>query len=387
MKTARRKNLIIIFVLIIFLLFSILSFYLLWNRVTNQKNTSNFATQTNSEVTPTPDTSTPSPTEDIDAITPTSSPTTSPIPTTSPKPTQAPVSSDCASSNKHAFTLNDFINLVQTAKGGDHISLMASVTGTMKINFPVNTSGKAICISYGSGVTSTGLLRFNDPQNVIMQNMKVTWQSGDLATEHMFKISGGSNWTLRNSEIYGAQSYANILITENSTNWKILKNYIHDVANITPVNSTVQNHNIYVGQANYGLIAGNRIKNAPRGRCIKIATASDTSPNQPHHITVTYNTFNNCIGPSLVGASYAASNNSFTKSIFINGPCVMSNNDLTGSGNSMNDNIYWNITEDCLVTHEGNMTITNMKKINPLLNSSDLPTNSSAASYGYGAYR
>jgi len=263
---------------------------------------------------------------------------------------------------------------------------MNSVTGTMKINFPTNTSGKAICISYAAGVTSSGLLRFNDPRNVIMQNMKVTWKSGDLATEHLFKISGGNNWTLRSSEIFGAQSYANLLITESAVNWKVLKNYIHDVAT-TPVNSSVQNHNIYIAEADYGVISGNRITNASRGRCIKIATSSETAPNQPDHNTVSYNTFNNCIGPSLVGVSYSASFNSFTKNIFINSPCIMNNNDVVGAGNSMNDNLYWNIKEDCLINEPANFTVSNMKKVNPNLNSSDLPTTTSAKSYGYGAYR
>lgn len=339
---------------------------------------------TTPEVTSTSSTTSPTVTATIKATT---KPTTAPTnpPTAAPTAPPVAVGTSCGNPNKLANSITELANLVKTSVPGDHIRLMASVTGQIKLDFPAGNASRYICVSYAPGVVSTGLVRINSARYVVLENIKSTWSNADGPGDHMFKLTGGNNWILRNSEIWGAQSFANILVTGGALNWKITNNYIHDVAN-SPVNSTVQNHNIYVAQGDYGLIAGNRIKNAPRGRCIKIANASATNPDQPDHNKVLYNTFVNCQGPSLVGVSYSASYNEFSKNIFVTGPCIMNVNDITGAGNTMIDNIYWNITGDCIVSDTANFSYSGMLKINPGLNGADLPTNGGVAGYGYGAY-
>lgn len=310
-------------------------------------------------------------------------PTDSPIPT----PTQPPVSSteQCNPVNKTANNLTELKTLIEQSKPGDHIQLLTSATGTFSATFPGVATDTFRCLSYADGVQTNGLFRAAHPTRWIFQNLKATWGTG-TASDHMFRITGGTGWILRNSEIWGAQSFANLHITGTATKYKVVNNYIHNVADIIAVNTEVQNHNIYISDADDGIIAGNRITNAPRGRCIKVANSSSTSTSNPDRNIVKFNTFRNCTGPSLVGVSYGATGNEFHHNIFDSGPCVMNVQSITGAGNTMYNNVYWNITNDCMTTQTGNFTYSDMKKIDPLFDNNDTAQDSLVSGYGYTAY-
>jgi hypothetical protein len=347
--------------------------------------------------TPTPTvmpSATPSPTPTIVATTPTPVVTV----TTAPSANAGPA---CPAVNKSVATLAELKTAIETSKPGDHIRLTASVTNTSTSSyfnpkFVGTTTDAYRCLSFAANVRFTGLWSVGSANNWIFDTIRVTWLNGSPSGSHMFRLSGGTGWILRNSEIWGANSYANIHVTGAAKNWKIVNNYIHDVMTVIPSgvsNTSVQNHDIYVAQADDGLIAGNRITGALNGRCIKIANSSSTAVDHPDRVRVEYNTFRNCKGPTLVGVSYGATYNSFTKNIFENGPYIMNVNDVTGVGNSMKDNVYWNITNSSLVKTDSGTTATfiydaaSMKKLDPMFGANDVPQNAAVLGYGHTAFK
>jgi hypothetical protein len=129
----------------------------------------------------------------------------------------------------------------------------------------------------------------------------VTWNTGAY-TEHMLKFVGGRGWILENSEIWGAQSFANILVCCSPANWILRNNAIHDTpggeANI------YRSHNIYVNtnlDAGPGLIEHNLVFNAPHGSNIKIAGPDQGSQFGSANVTVRYNTLFSGVQPLLIG--------------------------------------------------------------------------------------
>jgi hypothetical protein len=320
------------------------------------------------------------PTDTVEpSITATSTPTIA--------PSKPPVSSNeqCNPVNKTASTLTELKTAVEQSQPGDHIQLKNSFTGTFTASFPGVTTDAYRCLSYAPGVQTNGLFRATSPDKWIFENIKATWATA-AASEHMFRISGGTGWILRNSEIWGAQSFANLHITGAASSYKVINNYIHNVADVLAVNTDVQNHNIYISNADDGIIAGNRITNAPRGRCIKVANSSSTSTENPDRNILKYNTFRDCSGPTLAGVSYGATGNEFHHNIFENGPCVMNVQTITGAGNKMYNNIYWNVPGDCMVTNATNFTYSDMIKADPMFDTNDVPTATAVVGYGHTAY-
>ena len=139
-----------------------------------------------------------------------------------------------------------------------------------------------------------GLLWLTSPTWWTFDGLSVTWDPAtDTASEHMVRLFGGSNWTFKNAEVWGAHSYAGILVGQTPSNWRITANCIHDTY---PSNSTNQDHNIYV---NSGLSAGpgsidhNIMFNATNGRNIKLGGPSISATNGTQNVSISYNTLYN----------------------------------------------------------------------------------------------
>src|SRR5947209_8728021 len=58
--------------------------------------------------------------------------------------------------------------------------------------------------------------------------LNITWSSADTADEHMVKMTGGTGWRITNAEIWGAHSWANVLVAGDPDKWSIDHSSIHD---------------------------------------------------------------------------------------------------------------------------------------------------------------
>lgn len=209
--------------------------------------------------------------------------------------------------------------------------------------------------------------------------INVTWSSADSSSEHMVKMTGGTGWRITNAEIWGARSYAGILVAGTPSGWKIDHNYIHDTY---ASNSTNQDHLIYVnGGTGGGTIERNIFANSSNGRGVKVGPPSGGSSGIGY-VTIRYNTFYDNTGPSNIQLSYGATGNTIYRNIMVkSGASNITAYNLNGSGNVAYDNIGWQSSavldsDPNLVNKGGNIMA------DPGLNLSTFQPSSAYAAYG-----
>ena len=190
-----------------------------------------------------------------------------------------------------------------------------------------------------------GLLWLTSPTWWTFDGLNVTWDPAtDNASQHMVKLSGGSNWTFRNAEIWGAHSYAGVLVTANPSNWRITDNCIHDTY---PSNSTNQDHNIYVNSglsAGSGSIDHNLLFNATNGRNVKLGGPTISTTNGTQNVTIAYNTMVNA--SQNVSISGSSRNNTVDHNIIDRSSenHLIYGYSLTGTGNVASNNVGFDST-------------------------------------------
>ena len=180
-------------------------------------------------------------------------------------------------------------------RGGSYVENIA-------VRLPAGTASAPILVSSHPGERAIikGLVALTNPTYITFNSFNVTWNTGGY-DQHMFKITGGSNWTLQSSEIWGARSFANLLISGNPQNWTLRGNVIHDThGGESNVN---RSHNVYANtglSAAGGLIERNLIFNATHGTNLKLA-GSGGGGEGAANVTVRYNTLYNATQPLLIG--------------------------------------------------------------------------------------
>jgi hypothetical protein len=149
-----------------------------------------------------------------------------------------------------------------------------------------------------------GLLWLTNPTWWTFDGINVTWNPANGPANHMVKITNGANWTLKNGELWGAHSYAALLVAGTTAglpaNWTVSDNCIHDTY---ASNSTNQDHLIYANTGvspGAGLIARNLLFNATNGEAVKLGGASETS-GAGANVRVEYNTMYNNGQNVLIG--------------------------------------------------------------------------------------
>jgi hypothetical protein len=173
--------------------------------------------------------------------------------------------------------------------GGTYVEHVAAVLHAGTASAPI-----IVRAASGERPIVKGLLWLTSPTWWTFDGLNVTWDATtDTASQHMVRLFGGSNWTFKNAEVWGAHSYAGILVGQTPSNWRITANCIHDTY---ASNSTNQDHNIYV---NSGLSAGpgsidhNILFNATNGRNIKLGGPSISDTNGTQNVSISYNTLYN----------------------------------------------------------------------------------------------
>lgn len=252
---------------------------------------------------------------------------------------------------------------------------------------PAGTSSARILVSAypGERPVIKGLVSISDPRYVTFSGFNVTWNSGGY-DEHMFKISGGSGWVLQNSEIWGARSFADLLIAGSPHGWAVRYNIIHDTyGGESNVN---RSHNLYANtnlDATGGVIERNLIYNATHGTNVKLAGAGGSGGGAAN-VIVRYNTLYNATQPLLIGDG--SHNITVTRNIIGKSAKdgVVRLFQLVGSGNTVKDNVLFGGRSAC-DDYESPVSCSSVMSANhfpldPKFGSGLKPTDAVARNYG-----
>ncbi len=240
-----------------------------------------------------------------------------------------------------------------------------------------------------------GILWIKGADYWTFSGINVTW---DDATgrddEHMVKLTNGVGWSYTNSEIWGARSFAAVLVASSESgepaNWSITNNCIHDTY---PSNSTNNDHLIYANSGlggSGGLISGNLLFNATNGNGVKLGGSSSSSGGA-NGVTVSNNTVVNTHQSILV--SWQSTNNRIEGNLLYgvsDNYANLRSFELTGGGNVATDNAGGGSESMFLNDDDGQVLADgggNVWPIDPQFSGSScggfIPQNSQAAAYGY----
>ncbi len=207
-----------------------------------------------------------------------------------------------------------------------------------------------------------GLLWMTRPSYWQFKNIDVTWDPANSSTDHMVKMTNGVGWKWGYSELYGAKSYAELLVATNGvypgepSGWEVAYNCVHDTY---ASNDENQDHLIYVnggtadGQS--GNIHHNLLFNATNGEGIKLGGA-DPGNYDTSGITVAYNTVYNT-KPGNIMVAWSGSNNILDHNLLVQtiqpGTGNIRGYDLGnpsgGTGNVYSNNAGYKSTKDQLL--------------------------------------
>lgn len=227
-----------------------------------------------------------------------------------------------------------------------------------------------------------GLLWMKNASYWDFSGINVTWGSGATSTEHMVKFTGGVDWTFTDAEVWGAHSYAAIAIAAPASGWLIARDYVHDTY---ASNGSAQDHLIYANNGTGGgIIERNLLVGSPNGRAIKVGPPSAGS-GVDSNIIIRYNTMVDNLGPSNVGLAWDTSGVQIYRNIMVSPSprhAAVTSYELTGTGNSVHDNIAWNATGVVDVV-PGLKAAGGNRVINPEFGVGYRPTNPAAVGYGH----
>jgi hypothetical protein len=150
-----------------------------------------------------------------------------------------------------------------------------------------------------------GLLWLDRPSYWTFSGINVTWDDrANSPEEHMVKITDGVGWSWEDSEVWGARSFAGLLVASERTgepaDWSVTGSCIHDTR---PANGANQDSNLYVGDmqtAGPGLVERNLFFDAPNGRNIKLGAGRTARDTGPANVTVRYNTLVRAAVPIVI---------------------------------------------------------------------------------------
>jgi hypothetical protein len=226
-------------------------------------------------------------------------------------------------------------------RGGTYAEILGAGT-PIQIAQGTATSRILVRAYQGERPVLRGLLWLQRPSYWTIEGLDVTWQDGQDSRSHMVRLMNGVGWEFRKARVWGARSYAGILvastISQEPSNWRISGCTVHDTY---ASNSTNQDHLIYVNtglSGGPGVIEGNILFNALNGCGIKLGGANSSQGTA--RVTVSYNTIHNARQSVLV--SWLSTQNTISRNIF---SAVGTNYgyvrgfQLEGVGNAAQDNL------------------------------------------------
>lgn len=236
----------------------------------------------------------------------------------------------------------------------------------------------------GERVVVRGILRLHDLQHWVIDGINVTWDAErNASNEHMVVLNGGASWTYRNSEVWGARSYAAILVAGSPRNWRLAGLHVHDTH---PTNNLNQDHLIYCNcGSGGGVIERSLLVGSPNGRAVKVGTVADGDADIAN-VVIRHNTMVDNRGPSNIQLAYRTSNIVIERNIMVDpapGRANVTTFELSARGDSaVRTNLGWGSARvldptSGLVDGGGNL------RVDPQLDGTYRPRNPEAAAYGH----
>lgn len=227
-----------------------------------------------------------------------------------------------------------------------------------------------------------GLLWIKGASNWFFDGINVTWDpERNLPNEHMVKVIDGEGWVLQNSELWGAHSFAALLIVGEASNWTVRGNYIHDTY---PTNGINQDHLIYANVAGGGTIENNLLVNAANGQGVKVGPP-EPDAGEIHDVTIRRNTIVAAVGPAGVQLAWGAYDTVVEQNIIVGvyqQAAGIETWELFGTGNTAGENVVWDAA--AVLEQAAGLSDTGGNVMaDPLLDSRGLPTSAQAQGRGY----
>lgn len=232
-----------------------------------------------------------------------------------------------------------------------------------------------------------GLLWLEDADHWTVRGINVTWSSRNKKSEHMVKLTGGEAWAFVDAEVWGARSYAAILVAGKPKDFRLSGLYVHDTHK---ANGRNEDHLLYLNCGRGGgVVERSVLANSPNGRAVKVGPG-DKDGDEVGNITIRYNTMYRNLGPSNIQLAWSVSDVDISRNVMVDPAEDRANVtafDLDGSGNRVHDNVGWGgariVDDDRGLVDGGNV------RLDPQLRdpaSGDFhPMNARAAAYGrYG---
>ena len=202
----------------------------------------------------------------------------------------------------------------------------------------------------GNDPSSPDFFRPKNTDHWTFNGINVTWDATNNASnQHMVKLTHGTGWTWKNAELWGAKSFAAMLIAGDARNYTIAGNYIHDTAATNGIN---QDHLLYVNTTGTGggRIHHNLLVGCPNGRAVKVGAGSSTYDWDVRNIEIDHNTMFDNQGPSNIQLAFDAFNIHIHHNIMVRSGLTGNNitrrnavtaHQLTGTGSLVEHNLHY----------------------------------------------
>ncbi|SFK92122.1 hypothetical protein [Geodermatophilus ruber] len=189
-----------------------------------------------------------------------------------------------------------------------------------------------------------GLLWLADLSWWDIRGLNVTWDEDNDADEHMVKLTDGEGWRFADAELWGARSFAALLVDGEPQEFTLSGLYVHDTY---PSNETNQDHLVYLNcGTGGGVLERSILAHSSNGRAIKIGGPRRGS-GEVGDIVVRYVTMVDNRGPSNVQLAYETSDVVIENSILVGAAAGRPNVTafgLDGAGNTVRDSLGWEST-------------------------------------------
>lgn len=184
-----------------------------------------------------------------------------------------------------------------------------------------------------------GLLWLQAPTWWRVQGLNVTWDDDNDDDEHMVKMTDGTDWVLSDAEIWGARSYAAVLVAGDPERFALRRLHVHDTA---PTNGDNEDHLLYLNSGRGpGVVEHCLLIGSPNGRAIKVGPASRKG-DTVSDIVIRYNTMVDNRGPSNVQLAWDTRSVEIYRNIMVGAARGRENvtaYDLGGDDNVVRDNV------------------------------------------------
>lgn len=244
---------------------------------------------------------------------------------------------------------------------------------------PAGTAAEPIRVRARGRVEIEGLVRFWRLFHWDISGLNVTWPSWGTADDHLVKLTGGTDWTFRDAEVWGARSYAAILVAGPAQRYVLTGLHVHDTV---PSNDVNQDHLIYVNSTSGpGLITRNLLVGSPNGRAVKVG--GPTSASVVRDVIISYNTMIDNTGPSNVQVSGGVFDVAIHNNVMVrpgDGRNAVTSFDFWGEGVRVFDNVVWQaagVADPGIIDGGGNVLV------DPQLDAAGRATNPTARAAGH----